>query len=118
MDKNPHYDAEYLRWHSQFSDFAAWANITKFQAFIKENDTVLDFGCGSGILAIALTVSAGQSVARRRLCGDGAAGGRGRENSLFSTSSSVCYNYPQKPPVFINDFANGHLFYLTTNLGK
>lgn len=45
-----HYDDKYFDWQSSIGEFGGWANLTKFAAFISENSTVLDFGCGGGYL--------------------------------------------------------------------
>lgn len=45
-----HYDQKYFDWYKDLGRFGGWANQTKFVAFIKPTDTVLDFGCGGGYL--------------------------------------------------------------------
>lgn len=49
-DVRTHYDQRYFAWQSSMGEFAGWANLTKFQAFIKPGYSVLDFGCGGGYL--------------------------------------------------------------------
>lgn len=45
-----HYDESYFERQLPIGEFGAWANQTKFIKYITENDDVLDFGCGSGLL--------------------------------------------------------------------
>ncbi len=45
-----HYDEEYFNWQASIGEFGGWANRTKFEAYISQADTVLDFGCGGGFL--------------------------------------------------------------------
>ena len=45
-----HYNKEYFSWQSSIGEFGGWANLTKFNNYIKPNDSVLDFGCGGGYL--------------------------------------------------------------------
>lgn len=53
MEKNGlenHYDKEYFEWQRTVGEFGGKANLFKFSSFIKNTDTVLDFGCGGGYL--------------------------------------------------------------------
>jgi len=52
-----HYDDKYFDWHKSISEFGGWANRSKFSKFIKESDTILDFGCGGGFLLDGFNVS-------------------------------------------------------------
>lgn len=45
-----YYDAEYFNWQKGHGNFGGWANLIKFQDFIKPDDTVVDFGCGGAFL--------------------------------------------------------------------
>jgi SAM-dependent methyltransferase len=45
-----HYDAEYFAWQRTLGEFGGWANLPKFQPYIRPDDAVLDFGCGGGFL--------------------------------------------------------------------
>ncbi len=45
-----HYDDRYFEWQASIGEFGGWANLTKFEAYIAEQDDVLDFGCGGGYL--------------------------------------------------------------------
>ena len=45
-----HYDEAYFARQIDIGSFGAWANRSKFERCIKPTDTVLDFGCGSGLL--------------------------------------------------------------------
>ena len=48
--KNANYNKNYFDWQKKDSIFGAIANKPKFNDIIKENYTVLDFGCGGGYL--------------------------------------------------------------------
>jgi len=45
-----HYDQSYFDWQATVGAFGGWANLTKFERFVRDTDTVLDFGCGGGFL--------------------------------------------------------------------
>jgi SAM-dependent methyltransferase len=45
-----HYDASYFSWQQSIGEFGGWANLPKFTPYIRETDTVLEFGCGGGYL--------------------------------------------------------------------
>lgn len=45
-----HYDEAYFAWQATVGEFGGWANLTKFQRYVREADTVLDFGCGGGFM--------------------------------------------------------------------
>ena len=45
-----HYDSNYFDWQQDIGMFGGWANVTKFSDYIKQDDVVLDFGCGGGFL--------------------------------------------------------------------
>lgn len=45
-----HYGEEYFAWQKSIGEFGGWANLTKFQQFISQDNNVLDFGCGGGYL--------------------------------------------------------------------
>lgn len=45
-----HYDDAYFARQIEIGQFGAWANRSKFWDHIRPTDTVLDFGCGSGLL--------------------------------------------------------------------
>ena len=45
-----HYDNKYFDWQSPIGEFGGWANLTKFQPFIRNDFNVIDFGCGGGYL--------------------------------------------------------------------
>lgn len=45
-----HYNEEYFEWQSGIGEFGGWANLTKFEQYVSEDDIVLDFGCGGGYL--------------------------------------------------------------------
>ena len=45
-----HYDEKYFAYQKKIGAFGGWANKTKFEAFVRDTDTVLDFGCGGGFL--------------------------------------------------------------------
>ena len=50
-----HYDARYFAWQAPQGEFGGWANLTKFRKYIRNDDRVLDFGCGGGFLLKNLT---------------------------------------------------------------
>ncbi len=49
-----HYDERYFKWQKNLGEFGGWANITKFQKYIKPHFNVVDFGCGGGYLLKSL----------------------------------------------------------------
>ena len=44
------YNEEYFNWYRKIGEFGGSINKTKFEKYIKEEDSVLDFGCGGGYL--------------------------------------------------------------------
>lgn len=52
MDNNAsnYYDESYALYQIPIGEFGGWANLTKFQKYIREGFNVLDFGCGGGFL--------------------------------------------------------------------
>ena len=46
----PHYDQKYFDWHKNIGAFGGLANKTKFEAYVRPEFKVLDFGCGGGYL--------------------------------------------------------------------
>jgi SAM-dependent methyltransferase len=50
MTKSTYYDETYFNWQKGVGVFGGIANLFKFQEFVKETDTVVDFGCGGGYL--------------------------------------------------------------------
>jgi SAM-dependent methyltransferase len=47
---NPHYDESYFAWQNSNGQFFARLERWKFTPFVKPDDVVLDFGCGSGYI--------------------------------------------------------------------
>jgi SAM-dependent methyltransferase len=45
-----HYDARYFDWQAPIGEFGGWANRSKFEAYVRPDARVLDFGCGGGFL--------------------------------------------------------------------
>lgn len=45
-----HYNSKYFAWQKSMGKFGGKANLFKFEKFIKETDTVVDFGSGGGYL--------------------------------------------------------------------
>lgn len=43
-----YYGEKYFEWQKAVGEFGGRANLFKFEKYIKENDNVLDFGCGGG----------------------------------------------------------------------
>ena len=50
MTSEHHYRDKYFEWQSNVGIFGAIANRIKFEKFIKEDQKVLDFGCGGGYM--------------------------------------------------------------------
>lgn len=50
MQATDHYDAAYFEWYKDMGAFLGWANLPRFAPYIRETDTVLEFGCGGGYL--------------------------------------------------------------------
>ena len=50
MTSKNHYNEKYFEWQSHVGVFGAKANRIKFEKFIKEDQKVLDFGCGGGYM--------------------------------------------------------------------
>ena len=50
MTSEHHYSDKYFEWQSNVGIFGAIANRIKFEKFIKEDQKVLDFGCGGGYM--------------------------------------------------------------------
>ena len=50
MTSKNHYDKKYFDWQSEVGKFGAIANQIKFVEHIKNNEKVLDFGCGGGYM--------------------------------------------------------------------
>lgn len=50
IGEKSHYDDAYFSWQKDIGEFGGWANLTKFSAYISQNDNVVDFGCGGGFL--------------------------------------------------------------------
>jgi SAM-dependent methyltransferase len=55
---NRHYDASYLAWQRSGEVLAASLDRWKFVPFVREDDVVLDFGCGCGSLLASLNCKA------------------------------------------------------------
>jgi SAM-dependent methyltransferase len=53
MTSQSHYNEEYFNWQSHVGKFGAAANKIKFEKLIKQNEKVLDFGCGGGYMLSA-----------------------------------------------------------------
>ena len=49
-----YYDASYFEWQCPGGELSAILDRWKFEPFVRESDTVLDFGCGGGFLLGAL----------------------------------------------------------------
>lgn len=45
-----YYDQDYFNWQKNIGAFGGWANSSKFFNTVKENDVLVDFGCGGGFL--------------------------------------------------------------------
>jgi Ribosomal protein L11 methylase len=51
------YNKEYFEWYKEIGKLGGIVNTRKFQKYINDNDTVLDFGCGGGYLLKNLACS-------------------------------------------------------------
>src|SRR5437016_4301962 len=47
---SPHYDQAYFKWQQPQAEFGGWANLTKFERYVRPEFNVIDFGCGPGYL--------------------------------------------------------------------
>jgi SAM-dependent methyltransferase len=54
--KSNYYDGKYLSWQRDIGEFGGWADHVLFAPFVKQTDTVVDFGCGVGALLKGLDV--------------------------------------------------------------
>jgi SAM-dependent methyltransferase len=45
-----HYDENYFKWQKSAAEFGGWANLTKFERYVRPDFNVIDFGCGAGYL--------------------------------------------------------------------
>jgi len=50
MSFKEHYNEKYFSWQKLVGEFGGEANKIKFDKYIKDNQKVLDFGCGGGYL--------------------------------------------------------------------
>lgn len=50
MGDHLHYDADYFKWQGAIGEFGGWANLDKFSDHLREDLTIVDFGCGGGYL--------------------------------------------------------------------
>jgi 2-polyprenyl-3-methyl-5-hydroxy-6-metoxy-1,4-benzoquinol methylase len=72
MNPASNYDDTYFAFQSGMGNFGGWAELSKFAPHIRNEDTILDFGCGGGYLLHNLknTAKAGVEInpAARRVC--------------------------------------------------
>jgi SAM-dependent methyltransferase len=52
-----HYGNEYFHWQKGHGNFGGWANLIKFEEYIKPEHKVIDFGCGGAFLLKNLNCS-------------------------------------------------------------
>lgn len=50
MKHKEHYNENFFKWQGTIGEFGGWANLGKFEDFIKEDYIVVDFGSGGGFL--------------------------------------------------------------------
>lgn len=50
ITKNNHYDEKYFNWQKKIGKIGGILNKFKFEKHIKEEDVLMDFGCGGGYL--------------------------------------------------------------------
>lgn len=50
MKHQEHYTENYFKWQRTIGEFGGWANLDKFKKYIKEEQTIVDFGSGGGYL--------------------------------------------------------------------
>lgn len=49
-----HYDEDYFAWQREIGQFGAWADLPRFQPYVRNDSRLVDFGCGGGFLLNAL----------------------------------------------------------------
>lgn len=54
MDASQHYDRAYFDYQQEMGKFGGWAELSKFAPHVRDDDAVLDFGCGGGFLLAQL----------------------------------------------------------------
>src|SRR5438128_995336 len=42
-----HYNENYFQWQKSAAEFGGWANLTKFERYVRPDFNVIDFGCGA-----------------------------------------------------------------------
>jgi len=45
-----HYDEKYFNWQKEIGKIGGYLNKFKFEEEVKDNDILMDFGCGGGYL--------------------------------------------------------------------
>jgi SAM-dependent methyltransferase len=65
-----HYGEDYFAWQTKVGEFGGWANLAKFDRWVRETDTVLDFGCGGGFLLKRLNCRRKLGVEPSRTAGE------------------------------------------------
>ena len=50
MNPASNYDEKYFAFQRETGNFGGWAELSKFAPYLREEDAVLDFGCGGGNL--------------------------------------------------------------------
>ena len=50
MNPAANYDEKYFAFQREMGNFGGWAELSKFAPYLRDEDAVLDFGCGGGYL--------------------------------------------------------------------
>jgi SAM-dependent methyltransferase len=105
-----HYDAKYFAWQATVGEFGGWANLTKFNRWVRVTDTVLDFGCGGGYLLKQLPCARKLGV---EPAAPAAAVARGNGVEVFTRAEDVPDNVVD---VVISNHALEHTLFPLTEL--
>lgn len=88
-----HYDDNYFSRQALIGNFGGWADLSKFNKFISEDDDVLDFGCGGGYLLRNLQCHRKVGIESNKLAAE-----KAKQNAIeiYSNSKDVPDNYVDK----------------------
>jgi SAM-dependent methyltransferase len=88
-----YYDADYFNWQKSIGEFGGWANQTKFLEYLKEDDIVLDFGCGGGFLLDGLNVKKKIGI---EINPDAIKSAKSKDIEVYNDTDKVPNNYVDK----------------------